>query len=130
MYKLKKMEGYYEYICWDRALVLWKKNLKGRGLTKVEKHCFRVRPVRPEPDNNLLPMLVVQKFATVLRFNTVLTAVLMWLTQKSSHEKQGGTWLMDTEYYFYMLSTQCNSVLYGLKTKISFLFKNSSLKCL
>jgi len=39
MYKLKKMEGYYEYICWDRALVLWKKNLPGRGLTKVEKHC-------------------------------------------------------------------------------------------
>ena len=26
-------------MCWDRALVLWKKNLPGRGLTKVEKHC-------------------------------------------------------------------------------------------
>jgi len=25
-------------MCWDRALVLWKKNLQGRGLTKVEKH--------------------------------------------------------------------------------------------
>jgi len=25
-----------EYICWERALVLWKKNLPGRGLTKVE----------------------------------------------------------------------------------------------
>jgi hypothetical protein len=24
--------------CWDRALVLWKKYLPGRSLTKVEKH--------------------------------------------------------------------------------------------
>jgi len=30
-----------EAICWDRALVLWKKNLQGRGLTKIEKHCCR-----------------------------------------------------------------------------------------
>jgi len=39
MYELKKWKGIYEYICWDRALVLWKKNLPGRGPTKVEKHC-------------------------------------------------------------------------------------------
>jgi len=40
MYELKKMEKYfYEYICWNRALVLCKKNLSGRGLTKVVKHC-------------------------------------------------------------------------------------------
>jgi len=36
---LKKWKGIYEEICWDRALVLRKKNLPGRGLTKVEKHC-------------------------------------------------------------------------------------------
>jgi len=35
---LKKWKGIYEYICWDRALVLWKKNLPSRGLTKFEKH--------------------------------------------------------------------------------------------
>ena len=35
----KNWKGIYEQICWDRALVLWKKNLPGRGLTKVEKHC-------------------------------------------------------------------------------------------
>jgi len=40
MYELKKKnwKGIYEYICWDRALVLWKKNLLSRVLTKVEKH--------------------------------------------------------------------------------------------
>jgi hypothetical protein len=40
MYELKKnLERYLRVICSDRALVLWKKNLPGRGLTKVEKHC-------------------------------------------------------------------------------------------
>ena len=37
MYERKKRKGIYEQICWDRALVLWKKNLPGRGLTKAEK---------------------------------------------------------------------------------------------
>ena len=37
MYELKKMERY----CWDRALVLRKKNLPGRGLKKAEKHRLR-----------------------------------------------------------------------------------------
>jgi len=37
MYELKKIE----YICWDRALVLWNKNLLGCVLTKVEKHWDR-----------------------------------------------------------------------------------------
>jgi len=42
MYELKKKwKDIYEQICWDRALVLLKKNLPGRGLTKGEKHCFR-----------------------------------------------------------------------------------------
>ena len=34
-------KGIYEYICGNRALVLWKKNLPGRGPTKVEKHCSK-----------------------------------------------------------------------------------------
>ena len=39
MYEFKKnWKGICEQICWDRALVFWKKNLPGRGLTKVEKH--------------------------------------------------------------------------------------------
>jgi len=38
---LKKWKGIYEQICWDRALVLLKKDLPGRGLTKVEKHCTK-----------------------------------------------------------------------------------------
>jgi len=39
MYELKKnWKGTDEWICWDRALVLWKKNLPGPGLTKVEGH--------------------------------------------------------------------------------------------
>jgi len=42
---LKEWKVNYEYICWDRALVLWKNNLPGRGLTKVEKHCYKL-PVR------------------------------------------------------------------------------------
>jgi hypothetical protein len=37
----KNWKGIYEYVCWDRALVLRKKNLPGRGLTKVEKRCTR-----------------------------------------------------------------------------------------
>ena len=35
--KLKKWEVNYEQICWDRALVLWKKNIPGCGPTEVEK---------------------------------------------------------------------------------------------
>jgi len=35
----KNWKGIYEKICRDRALVLWKKNLPGRGLTKIEKCC-------------------------------------------------------------------------------------------
>jgi len=43
MYELKNnWKGTDEYICWDRALILWKKNLLGRGPTKVEKHCCSV----------------------------------------------------------------------------------------
>jgi len=42
MYQLKKKgKGIYEYICWDQALVLWKQNLPGRGLTKVGKNCLK-----------------------------------------------------------------------------------------
>jgi len=42
MYELKKKwEVIYKQIRWDRALVLQKKDLPGRGLTKVEKHWFR-----------------------------------------------------------------------------------------
>ena len=45
MYELKKnWRGTAERIYLDRALVLWKKNLPGGGLTKVEKHWCRVRP--------------------------------------------------------------------------------------
>jgi len=38
---LKKWKGIYEWIWWDRTLLLWKKNLRGRGLTKFEKHWCR-----------------------------------------------------------------------------------------
>jgi len=40
---LKKWKGIYEKICWERVLVLRKKNLPGRGLTKVEKHWCKER---------------------------------------------------------------------------------------
>ena len=33
---------FYKLICWDRALILWKKNLPGRSITKVEKRCSMV----------------------------------------------------------------------------------------
>ena len=36
---LKKWKGIYQKICCDWALVLWKKNIPGRGLTEVGKHC-------------------------------------------------------------------------------------------
>jgi len=39
--KKKNWKSTDEKICWDRALVLWKKTLPGRGLTKVNKHCTR-----------------------------------------------------------------------------------------
>ena len=38
MYELKKLERYLRVSLWDRALVLWKKNLASRGLTNFEKH--------------------------------------------------------------------------------------------
>ena len=52
---LKKWEGIYELICWDRALVLWKKNLPSHGLTKVEKHCSRLRWVKIHLNQFLMP---------------------------------------------------------------------------
>jgi len=39
MYELKKMERYLRVNLMGQGLVLWKMNLPGRGLTKVEKHC-------------------------------------------------------------------------------------------
>jgi len=53
------------------------KRIYWAAVSQTLRNNFRVRPVRPEPDTNLLPMLVVQKFATVLKFNAALTAVLM-----------------------------------------------------
>jgi len=41
MYELKKWKGIYEKIGWDRAFVLWKKNLPGRGLTKIDRQWIR-----------------------------------------------------------------------------------------
>jgi hypothetical protein len=42
MHELKKnWKDIYEYICWDRAIKKKKKNLLGRGITKVEKHCLK-----------------------------------------------------------------------------------------
>ena len=38
MCELKKWKGIYEKIFWNPALVLWKKNLPGRGLSKTEKN--------------------------------------------------------------------------------------------
>ena len=50
---LKKWKDIYEWICWDRALVLWKRNLPGRGLTKAGNtaldyatNCRRRQPSR------------------------------------------------------------------------------------
>ena len=45
---LKKWKGIYVYFCWDWALVFWEINLPGRGLTKVEKHCFRATQKNPQ----------------------------------------------------------------------------------
>jgi len=40
MYELKKIGKVFTgKSVWERALVSWKKNLHGRGLTKVVKHC-------------------------------------------------------------------------------------------
>jgi len=43
MYELKKNGKVFmsKFVGTGPALVLWKKNLPGCGLTKVEKHCFR-----------------------------------------------------------------------------------------
>jgi len=53
MYEFKKWKGIYELICWDRAHVLWKKNLPGRGLTKVEKPCPSIRNILRTSDVRL-----------------------------------------------------------------------------
>ena len=42
MYELKKMERYLRLNLLGRGPRLIKKNLPGRGLTKVEKHCSNV----------------------------------------------------------------------------------------
>jgi hypothetical protein len=44
MYELKKiLERYLPVYLLGQGPHLKKKNLPGRGLTKVEKHCYRVR---------------------------------------------------------------------------------------
>ena len=43
--KLKKLERYLRVNLFGPAFVLWKSNLPGRGLTKVEKHCFTVNGI-------------------------------------------------------------------------------------
>ena len=43
MYELKKMERYLRVNLLGPGPRLTKKNLPGRGLIKVEKHCSRVR---------------------------------------------------------------------------------------
>jgi hypothetical protein len=47
MYELKKVGKVFtsKFVGTGRALVLWKKNLRGRGLTKVEKHCPKLSPL-------------------------------------------------------------------------------------
>jgi len=42
MYEFKKMERYLHVNLLGRALVLWKKNLPDRVLTKVEKHWSKI----------------------------------------------------------------------------------------
>ena len=55
MYELKKnLKGIYKQICWDWVLVLWKKNLPGRGLTKVEKHWSRTDHKGPNGEKRCL----------------------------------------------------------------------------
>ena len=58
MYELKKIG-----ICWDRALVL-RNNLPGRGLTKVEKHCYTSSVTMPHtPYTNSRPQPKTHKSA-------------------------------------------------------------------
>jgi len=52
MYELKKWKSIKELICWDRALVFWKKNLMGRGGTDVEKRSLRLQDDRDRPYKN------------------------------------------------------------------------------
>jgi len=74
-YELKKnWKGTDDLICWDRALVLWKKNLAGRGLTKVEKQWSR--PFTEEK-NLLLLSTVAPRFFGCSPCNVV--TVVAWL---------------------------------------------------
>jgi len=43
MYELQKMESYLRVNLLGPGPRLTKNNLPGRGLTKVEKHCFKAR---------------------------------------------------------------------------------------
>jgi hypothetical protein len=68
MYELKKKikKVFMSKFVWTGPIVLWKKDLPGRGLTKVEKHCFKLWiPVRIKPDP-LLKNLEWQQLYSVL----------------------------------------------------------------
>ena len=55
MYELQKiLKGTDELICWDRALVMWKKNLPGRVVTKFEKHWFNIHFLFAEEGQKIL----------------------------------------------------------------------------
>ena len=62
MCELKKKLGRYLRVnLWDRALVLWKKNLPDRGLSEVEKHRHRVTGIRKaqRDDVTFSPIIII-----------------------------------------------------------------------
>ena len=66
MYELKRnWKGIYEQICWYRNLVLRKKNLPGRGLTKVRNS---------DPEKTGLELEIASEVNQVLDCNAVSQA--------------------------------------------------------
>jgi hypothetical protein len=102
MYELKKNgKRIYELICWNRALVLWKKNLPGRCLTKNEKHCFRgnIATAKREPPkssenvtkntcNEEIPSYTYLVCSLTTRLFIMTAFMLVWKPQVTSHKPQ------------------------------------------
>jgi hypothetical protein len=62
-------------MCWDRSLVLWKRNSPGRNLTKVDKHCTSLSRVSVTSSSVVPHLVFLVMIFTVTQFTQSASSV-------------------------------------------------------
>jgi predicted phosphoadenosine phosphosulfate sulfurtransferase len=95
----RNWKGTDEEVCWDRALVLWKKNLLDRGLTKFEKHCLIVYVPQNTAENHKKPLATAfpqSRFQTripcIARKHETLSRIPQILNTKGYKQQEYKEW--------------------------------------